>query len=297
MAQRRHYGWNPSRKDINDFFYSAPRSTLVALPSKVNLLKDSDIDYLPLNQGALGSCGPHSITADLLFAALKQDGIKKVPLPSRLFIYYWTRALQNTVNSDSGVENRTMLKALAKYGWCDEGLCQYTIADYRKAPGTAANEQGLARKIESYLAVRQNLDDMKGCLAGGDGFIAGFSVYQSFESDLVERTGRVPLPRRGEKQLGGHDVWVYGYDDDAEEFLFLNSYGKQWGDEGKGFLPYAYLTNQTLSGDFWTVRHSALPLPPIDPIPTPPAPTPAPGEKVVEFAGTDIAKVKVVLKG
>jgi hypothetical protein len=39
----------------------------------------------------------------------------------------------------------------------------------------------------------------KGCLAQGYPFVFGFSVYESFESQEVAKTGKVNMPKKNEK--------------------------------------------------------------------------------------------------
>jgi C1A family cysteine protease len=95
---------------------------------------------------------------------------------------------------------------------------------------------------------------MRGCLAAGYPFVFGFTVYQSFESADVARTGRVELPRPGEGVVGGHAVMAVGYDDLAERFVVRNSWGTGWGKRGYFTMPYAYLTQSSLADDFWTIR-------------------------------------------
>ena len=82
----------------------------------------------------------------------------------------------------------------------------------------------------------------------------GFSVYESFESPRVAETGVVPLPRLGERVLGGHAVVACGYDLRASRFTVRNSWGARWGMGGYFTMPFAYLTNAFLSADFWTIR-------------------------------------------
>ena len=48
-----------------------------------------------------------------------------------------------------------------------------------------------------------NLHQMQGCLASGYLFVFGFTVYESFMTPEVAKTGEVPLPPRGEQVLGG----------------------------------------------------------------------------------------------
>jgi len=95
---------------------------------------------------------------------------------------------------------------------------------------------------------------MRSCLAEGFPFVFGFSVYESFESDRVKSTGVVPMPKKGEKYLGGHAVMAVGYDQVRERFIVRNSWGARWGVDGYCYMPYAYLDNDDLATNFWTLR-------------------------------------------
>ena len=278
------YGWQPSPPDIRDVMYSAPANLAseVLLPPSVDLTRPAvQAPFEPVwNQGPLGSCGPTTASADIVYAALKQDNLPSVPMPSRLFIYYCTRTIMGTVGYDSGVTNRDLMKALARFGWCDESLWPYDISKFTQKPPTECFEQAAERRIEKYMAVPQDLTTMKACLAARDPFIFGFSVYESFESPSTKRTGVVPIPKLGERRIGGHDVMVCGYDSETRRFKFRNSYDVTWGQNGYGWIPFDYATDPRLAGDFWTVRHAHL---------KPPQPAPA-ENKTVDFLSSDFSE-------
>ena len=100
---------------------------------------------------------------------------------------------------------------------------------------------------------------MKGCLAAGYPFVFGFAVYESFESKEVAQSGVVPMPKPGERVLGGHAVMAVGYDDEQRNFIVRNSWGSGWGQDGYFLMPYHYLHDPNLASDFWTVRMLSAP--------------------------------------
>jgi C1A family cysteine protease len=252
LIPRKHiYGWKADTPDFKDRMFSMVRKPLQALPPKVDL---REFCGPILNQGNLGSCTAHALAADYMFQERKQQK-PDMFLPSRLFIYWNERYLENSVDSDSGAMIRDGIKVLNKIGVCQEKLWGYD-KDFRKKPTPAAFLDAKKRTISQYLRI-DGLDDLRSCLANGNPVVFGFSVYESFESATVERTGIVPMPSFDEAALGGHAVLAVGYDDAVRRIIVQNSWGADWGDKGFFYLPYGYILDRNLSDDFWTIVHVA----------------------------------------
>lgn len=243
-------GWVPDLPDGRDLLYAAPLKPLAKLPEKVDLRKKCPKVY---DQGELGSCTANAIAAALEFDQMKQR-LKDVFTPSRLFIYYNERAMEGTIESDSGAMIRDGVKSVNKRGACKEASWPYKIERFREKPGKGCYAEGRKHQAIRYMRVNQSLGQLKGCLAEGFPFVFGFAVYESFVSQKVAKTGEVPMPRAREEFLGGHAVLAVGYNEDAQRFIVRNSWGTKWGKNGYFTMPYPYLVQPSLSRDFWTIR-------------------------------------------
>ncbi len=242
------YGWQPDLPDQRDLLYAAIAAPPKKLPRSVDLRATCTAVE---DQGQLGSCTANSLVGNLEFLENKA-GLPPTDL-SRLFIYYNERAIEGTVSQDSGAQIRDGIKTLAKQGVCPEADWPYVITKFAVKPTAACYTEALNHQITSYHRV-VSLQEMRSCLAEGYPFVFGFTVYESFESPAVAKTGQLNLPKKGEKAIGGHAVMAAGYDDAKKRFLIRNSWGTGWGLQGYFTIPYAYLDNRNLSDDFWTIR-------------------------------------------
>lgn len=243
------YGWLPDLPDQRDHRYAAPATIAKTLPARVDLRQQCPP---VLDQSVLGSCTANAIANAHYFGQLKQDPAAAA-LPSRLFIYYNQRMMAGTHDHDSGATLRDGIKSIARQGVCTENRWPYDIAKFAKKPTTIAFKEALKQQELTYRRVPQSLSQLKGCLAEGWPFLFGFTVYQSFESPRVSRTGQISLPSPIESPLGGHAALAVGYDDIRQNFTLMNSWGEKWGERGFGYLPYAYLLDPGLAGDFWVM--------------------------------------------
>jgi len=241
------YGWLPDLPDHRDFLYAAIAPKVVRLPQKIDLQRQcSPVE----DQGNLGSCTANSLVGALEFLE-KKDGARF----SRLFVYYNERAIEGTVDQDSGAFIRDGIKSLAKQGVCPEEQWPYRIATFRRKPSRGCYTAAKKYRITSYHRIT-TVDQMRTCLADGFPFVFGFTVYDSFESSTVAKSGVLNLPTAKERVVGGHAVMSAGYDDAEQRFFIRNSWGSDWGKKGYFTIPYAYLSSRNLSDDFWTIRAS-----------------------------------------
>ena len=245
---KRSYGWRPDLPDFRDSMYATVAAPPPTLPPR--------IDLRPLcspveDQGPLGSCTANALVGNLEFLE-KKAGRPPTDL-SRLFVYYNERAIEGTTQQDSGAMIRDGVKSLVSQGVCAESAWPYHLGYFAAKPFASCYTAAKAHCVTSYHRV-VGLLQVRMCLAEGYPVVFGFSIYDSFESAAVAKSGVMPMPRRGERMLGGHAVCAVGYDDPSSRLIVRNSWGTGWGQAGYFTMPYGVVADGNMSDDFWTLR-------------------------------------------
>jgi len=219
-------------------------TTTQKLPGIIDLRPKIGIMY---DQGQLGSCTANA----LCYSFIYNDPTYQ---PSRLFLYYNERSLDQDIPDDAGSTLTQGINALIKFGVCSEQYWPYDITKFTNKPPTNAFTEALDHQIISSSRVLQTLSSLQGCLYSGQPFVVGILVYESFESQQVANTGYVPMPNVNKEQLlGGHAVICVGYNTTKKVWIMKNSWGSGWGDRGYFYLPYNYLLSNTLASDIWKI--------------------------------------------
>lgn len=235
----------------------ALRAVLGATPAAMTDLRGgcSEIE----DQGELGSCTAHALAGATEYLSKRQNGGRLPYEKSRLYAYYNGRRAMGPwyVRQDSGCFVRTVTKAAARYGICDETLWRYDVDRFKDRPSVAAYADGSRFQVTEYAKLTgdtgaETLRNVRISLTGGLPVMFGFDVYESFLSKEVAWSGVAALPAAGEKLLGGHAVLAVGHDDAAGCLIVRNSWGKKWGQVGYFTLPYGFVT-EGLADDFWVV--------------------------------------------
>lgn len=228
------------------------------------------------DQGNLGACTGFAGAGLREFLYRKynaEESDKSVPADkavfSPLFLYWWNRRNDGKieveegqsapgtelkyVNIDRGANMRSICRSLRWQGVCLEKDNPYKPAKFKERPELADLEQAVGFRAGAFHRI-DGLEEMKSVLKSGYCFVAAIQVYESFESEYVRVTGQVPMPKRGEKLMGGHAILVFGYDDKKRVLLCRNSWGSDWGDRGNFYIPYEFAMNPYLMSDCY-VQH------------------------------------------
>lgn len=244
------YGWNRESPSADDYIYAA---NLAEMKTSADYRSDLPPAY---TQGTNGSCVAQAVAAMIQYNEKKQN-LPNIT-PSRLFLYYNSRLIQHTTDTDNGTSMKLGIRSVVDYGYCQESYWTYDTTQTLVRPPKIAYRYAGTHKITQFGQVEQNLDQLRGILSSGNLFCFGFTAYTSYESDDVTNTGILNLPADDEVALGGHGVLCCGFDDSTSTFIVRNSLGPSWGMSGYFTMPYEYVTNPNLASDFWTI--TALPV-------------------------------------
>lgn len=239
----RKYGYRIDIPDIRDLAYRPTVArTEIVIPPSVMLENQLPACW---DQGLEGSCCGHGVGGAVAF-------IHQGFMPSRQQIYFDGRQIEGDTDQDAGAQISDVVQALAHLGVAPEELWPYEESNIFTTPPDEVYQASLPYKISQYLRVA-DLDDTKQCLAEGFPVIIGFSVYEYFESQVMNEEGILHLPQPNEQLLGGHCVLVTGYNEDTQRVRVRNSWGINWGPfQGNFEMDYAYFQN--LVSDCWTIR-------------------------------------------
>lgn len=263
-------GWQRDLPDIRDHTQSTESVAKVlakssplkkaakTLPVSVDLRKYcSPIE----DQGSIGSCTAHAGVGMVEYFERRAFG-KHIDA-SRLFLYKVTRQLIG-FTGDDGAYLRDTMKALVLFGVPPEKYWPYDVKRFNDDPSSFCFSYAQSYQAINYYRLDPPntstgaiLTNVKKSLAANLPSMFGFSVYSSMPG-AGDGKGEIPYPGKGDTLEGGHAVLAVGYDDQKKigstkgALLIRNSWGKDWGDHGYGWLPYAYIEDG-LADDFWSL--------------------------------------------
>jgi len=274
-AKGHRMGWIPDYPDFRDYTEKTEEIKLVLGPQGLPKAKSLPVSVdlrewcSPIeDQGNLGSCTAHAGAGIIEY--YERKSFDRHIEASRLFLYKATRNLMK-MKGDTGAYLRKTMGAMVLFGVPPEDYWPYTDDEKRFDQEPSAFCYAFAKNYQTIKYFRHDppgtkaediLQKVKAYLSKGHPAMFGFTVYNS--DDQAERSGRIPFPSPKERIKGGHAIVTVGYDDKIKiqnkygkvettgALLIRNSWGKEWGEKGYGWLPYEYVL-KGLAEDFWSI--------------------------------------------
>jgi len=256
-------GWQRDLPDVRDYEPKnvlAKDSKALKTPPKSGLPTKKDLSQWcsPVeNQLNIGSCTANAGVGLLEYYENKAHG--EFLDASRLFLYKTTRNLLGWIG-DTGAWLRTTMQAMVLFGAPPSKYWPYDTSQFDAEPDAFHYAFASRYKAIQYYRLDQPgtsganlLKRIKLFIAYGYPSMFGFTVYNFGNAD-----GEFAFPGPGDSVQGGHAVVAIGYDDSRKignkkgALKIRNSWGTGWGQNGYGWLPYAYV-EQGLAVDFWSL--------------------------------------------
>jgi C1A family cysteine protease len=235
-------------KEMSDFYLGCYKSSYDKRDWLVTSLVADMVDVLPIkyditdkmtlvqNQGNEGSCVGFSGCAIKEYQE-QIDYSRYIRLSER-FIYEESKKI-------SGHSEGTTLKACAKV-LVEKGICEYKFWEYKpkevgeRKPGADAN--ALKYRIQAGYVRITNEKELKASLIKYGAIHLGVLVYRNW---YKQNKGHIPNLGFWDnwlaRPLGGHAIALVGYNDETKEYKFKNSWGKDWGDAGYGYISFKHM--------------------------------------------------------
>lgn len=242
-----------AKKDISDS-RDEFKCARFALSGPPPLPAKATVPFLPpiKDQGQTNSCTGHAVSW-FWEQVLVTRGVPYINL-SPMFPWYYARREEGVSDKDEGVQMRTIMSALNKYGTCPEEQWAHG-SPIVEEPSYEAQLMSVMR-LPTYERCT-SLHDIKYSIAVEKQSVCiGVLVRDCWYDASVQQNGLVPyLPNQ--TVLGGHAVAIAGYDDTRQTLLIANSWSPSYAVKGFFEYPYAYL--QTDWWDAWTAGFDTLP--------------------------------------
>lgn len=201
-----------------------------------------------LNQGAIGACYPYATSAAMTLFMNAMN--KPVGALSELGLYAHIRELQNTFSKDSGTYSWAGIKAIETYGISDQAMWSDDSNNLYNHPSAEADANAINFRaqhitdIGSFYTGWQVLEwTIKDQLSHGNPVLMGLTVHDWFRQEkgpLATQVNHYIPGVNSNVIIGGHEILIVGADDNLNggSYIFQNSWGTDWGDNGFGTIRY-----------------------------------------------------------
>ena len=225
-------------------YYSDLLGAVNAAPSRPPSI-DLSINFpSPGDQGRQSSCVGWAAAYALKSYQEKIEIGWSLNTPSHLFSPAF---LYNQINDgrDQGSYIHEALDLIVNKGAATLDTMPYSDNDFLTQPPSAAFNEAAQYKALSWSRVNDT-SQVKAALANKKPVIGGITVFQQ----LMDLKGEDSVYNTASgENLGGHAVTLVGYDDNryGGAFKVINSWSRNWGDNGFFWMPYDFAARGILS--------------------------------------------------
>jgi len=156
----------------------------------------------------------------------------------------------NQINGGKNVPTHMTdgLNILSQQGVCLMDEMPYDEENWEEKPSAAHRSSAKRFRIDEWRRVNtMDVKEIKTHLAAGLPVIIGALVTNEFiEKGYTD--GADYIWKKNGENVGGHAMLLVGYDDDKNAFKLINSWGKNWGDKGYGWIDYDLFADVVMYG-------------------------------------------------
>lgn len=214
--------------------YAKPdQAAYSGLPARVDL--SQALPEVP-NQGVQNSCVGWVLSFAMKSFQENRElgwGYSNRHLFSPSFVY-------NQVNDgvDQGADILKALEFMRQHGTVPMTMMPYNEKDYKSGPSAMARQVAKGFRILGYRRVNEkDVNQVKSYLASGEPVALIMQVHSNFLKKGMSKAGGLYKAAAG-NFVGYHAVTAVGYDDEKRAIKIMNSWGKQWGENGYGWISY-----------------------------------------------------------
>jgi len=219
-------GWHKDKYDPRDLTHKRKFVTLPPIVSHADLLT-------PVRRQLCSDCVGHGVGLALNGVKVELGIFEEWCSPT--YLYNGARYIEGTLPFDLGCYPKDALDWTVKNGILSEQYWPY-VGFERVAPSSARIKQADRYRAFQYWRAVDGVDGI--CDAMASGFLVAIGTPWFKEWENTDPCGRLATPTSSSMEIGGHETCLYEYDRNEGVFKGQNSWGVDWGGQGRFIMPF-----------------------------------------------------------
>lgn len=185
-------------------------------------------------------------------------GNKFTPIKPSVLYIHWNANVQNVNKNNTKLISPSIashLLSIESHKIVDASKYVDDVDKLNKEPDLLAFYHASKSQSLEWFKIQPSELTFKLLLNKGYPIICSIVVYRQMLSLISYQFGQIEPPSTGELSVGAHPILLIGYDNNKRKFIFANSWGKNWGDDGCGTIDFDYILSSQLAGDFYYITY------------------------------------------